>query len=76
MSNLRKKRIDAGLTQKELAAMIRHKDGSKISHTSISNWENMVRVPPVDEMGQLAKILGCTVDELFHEFIYTDKIAG
>ena len=59
--NIKNKRIAAGLTQEEL--------GEKIGYgqSAVANWENGNRSPRPTDLPRLAKILGCTIDELFEE---------
>lgn len=73
MSVLQEQRKKHGLTQSQLAKMIHHKDGSEISLQTVSNWENIKRVPDPYEMKQAAEILNCPVDELFYEFFYNKE---
>lgn len=54
---LRKK---AGVTQSELAEQLGYKTAS-----IIAMWENGERKPPSDKLPELAKILGCSIDDLF-----------
>lgn len=46
------------LTQKELSLMV------GVEQNTISQWESGERLPRADKLPLLAKILGCTVDEL------------
>ena len=47
-----------GLKQKELALKM------GVEQNTISQWESGERLPRADKPPQLAKILGCSVDEL------------
>ena len=38
-----------------------------ISRTSVAMWETGEAMPRADKLPELAKILGCTIDELFAE---------
>ena len=38
-----------------------------ISRTSVAMWETGEAMPRADRLPELAKILGCTIDELFAE---------
>lgn len=58
-------RLKAGLTQEQLA------DRMNMYQSALSQWETGVSAPRADKLPELAKILGCTIDELF-----TEKGAG
>lgn len=58
-------RLKAGLTQEQLA------DRMNMNQSALSQWETGVSAPRADKLPELAKILGCTIDELF-----TEKGAG
>jgi transcriptional regulator with XRE-family HTH domain len=47
------------LTQDELAERL------KISRTTVTMWETGEAMPRADKLPELAKILGCTIDDLF-----------
>ena len=51
-------RLKKQLTQKELAILM------NVDQTAVSQWETGESLPRADKLPQLAKILGCTVDEL------------
>lgn len=38
-----------------------------ISRTSVAMWESGEAMPRADKLPELARILGCTIDELFAE---------
>lgn len=38
-----------------------------ISRTSVAMWETGEAMPRADKLPELARILGCTIDELFAE---------
>lgn len=61
MSNIRKFRKAAGLTQGELA----EKMGTK--QPTVAMWETGAAKPRSDKLPALARILGCSIDELFAE---------
>jgi len=56
--SIKGKREERGLTQTELAGMV------NVGQNTVSQWETGERKPRVDMLMQLAKIFGCTVDEL------------
>ncbi len=58
---IREKRIAKGLTQDELATAL------NIRRTTVSMWETGNSMPRGEVLIKLAKILGCTIDELFGE---------
>lgn len=39
-----------------------------VSRTTVSMWENGSALPRADKLPQLAKIFGCTIDDLFNCF--------
>lgn len=54
-------RETANLTQNQVAAQL------KVTREAVSQWECGIRTPRADKLPDLAKILGCTIDELFEE---------
>jgi transcriptional regulator with XRE-family HTH domain len=59
--NIKNLRERAGITQEEMAAQFR------IDRSAIAKWETGCAKPSVDKLPQLARILGCTIDELYGE---------
>lgn len=57
--NLRAIRESKNMTQDKLAEAL------NISRTSIAMWESGAAMPRADKLPELAKLLGCTIDELF-----------
>lgn len=51
-------RVNANLRQEDIAVAM------KIDRTTVTKWESGDSLPRADKLPQLAKILGCTVDEL------------
>lgn len=49
----------AGLKQTELAQKM------SVLQNSVSNWETEVALPKARDLPLLAKILGCSIDDLF-----------
>ena len=58
MIELRNKRMDKGLTQKQIA------DSLGVEPNTVSQWESGTREPRIVLLPKLAGLLGCTVDEL------------
>lgn len=63
--NIKTLRLNKRLTQGQLATLL------EVDQTAVSQWETGVSAPRADKLPELAKILGCTIDELF-----TEKGAG
>ena len=53
---LRKK---ANISQEEIAKRL------NVTQGAISQWEKGITRPTADKLPELAKILGCTIDELY-----------
>lgn len=58
---IKKLRNEAGLTQKELA------DKINVSFQTVSKWESDLNEPDINNIKQLAKVFGCSVELLFDE---------
>lgn len=58
--NIEQKRKECGLTQKELASML------DVTQGAISQWEQGSVEPSLKYIVMMAKIFGCTVDELIN----------
>ena len=56
--NIKKAREKAGFTQQNLA------DELGVSQSTVATWETQKSLPRTDKLPALAKILGCTIDEL------------
>lgn len=56
--NIKRMREDKGLSQKELA------EGAGVSRPGIAQYERNTKIPNLLTSKALAKVLGCTVDEL------------
>lgn len=52
-------RISRGLTQEELAQKI------NVTQGAISQWEKGLAQPTSDKLPELAKVLRCSIDELY-----------
>lgn len=59
--NIKTLRLNKRLTQGQLATLL------EVDQTAVSQWETGVSAPRADKLPELAKILGCTIDELFIE---------
>ena len=55
-------RMANGLTQTQLATLLGYR-----SSTIITMWESGERRPPSNKLPELAKILGCSIDDLYKE---------
>ena len=56
---LKQRRIERGLTQHQVA------DAMGTGRTAVAMWEAGASMPPAAKLPDLARLLGCTVDELF-----------
>ena len=61
LNGIKEARKKRGLTQIEMAKMMGEKQ------STISMWETGSNIPRASKLPQIAKILGCTVDELFEK---------
>lgn len=59
---IKKLREERGLSQKELALQM-----ETTLQSTISNWESEVALPRTRDLPLLAKVLGCTIGELFEQ---------
>lgn len=59
--NLTPIRKKADITQEQLAKKL------KIDRSTVAKWETGESMPRADKLPRLAKILGCTVDELLKQ---------
>lgn len=57
--NLKSIRKSKGLTQSYIATQL------KIGRTTVAMWESGKSMPTADKLPELARILGCTIDDLF-----------
>lgn len=62
MQTLKRLRIKNNMTQSQLAETMGYS-----SQSIVAMWESGERKPPSDKLPELARILGCTIDELFNE---------
>lgn len=61
---IRERRIDAKLSQPDVSDNFGY-GGSQF----ISNWERGISKPPVEILKTIAKLYGCSANELFEEFL-------
>ena len=61
LPGIRLRRRAAGMTLEELAAEV----GCTLQ--AVSCWERGQTLPTADRLPQLAKVLGCSIDDLFRE---------
>ena len=59
MMRIRELRESAGMTQNVLAVEM------GVSQNTVSCWETEVSLPKARELPRLAKVLGCTISELY-----------
>lgn len=59
--NIKRLRKEAGFTQGQIAELL------SVGQNTVSMWETGCAKPSVDKLPMLAKILGCTIDELYAE---------
>ena len=57
----RERRKKLKMTQAELAEKL------GVRQSTISQWESGISVPRADKLPQLARLLGCSIDELFEK---------
>lgn len=51
-------RLSKNLTQDNLASLV------GVARTTVTMWETGAAMPRADKLTELAKILGCTIDDL------------
>ena len=56
---IRELREAANLQQKQVAAYM------NVLQSTVSNWETEVALPKARELPRLARVLGCSIDDLF-----------
>lgn len=59
INGIKPKRIEAGLSQKQLAEMLR------VTQAAVANWETGTAYPRASQLPELAKALNCSIDELY-----------
>lgn len=58
---IKEKRVEKGLSQIELATEI------GVSQSTVAGWETGSVYPRIDKLLAMAKLFGCTVDELINK---------
>lgn len=58
-NNIKKLRTETGLTQEELAERL------DVCQQAVAKWENGYATPRIEKLIELAKLLGCSIDDLF-----------
>lgn len=68
LPGLRARRMAAGLTLRQEAAEL------GCSPAAVSCWERGETLPTADRLPEIARLLGCTVDELFINYTGTEEV--
>jgi len=63
---IKEKRIEAGLTQQQVASHLGYS-----SPQFISNWERGISHPPIETLKQIGKLYGIPAEELYDVLLYT-----
>lgn len=61
MNKIKQLRKAANMSQRELAARLH------VSQVAVVNWERGIANPSWERAPELAKVLGCSIDDLFAE---------
>ena len=61
MNRIRKLREEKQLTQEGLCKLLH------VTQSAIAKWESGESKPRADKLPELARVLGCTIDDLFQE---------
>ena len=61
MNNLRYLRNNTGLSQLQFAQLI------NVSQQAVTKWETGEALPRADKLPEIAKILHCSIEDLFKE---------
>lgn len=56
---IRQKRENANLSQADLAIQM------GVARSAVANWETEVALPRTRQLPDLARVLGCSIDDLF-----------
>lgn len=63
MNGIKLYREKAGLTQLDLACVL------KVKQASVSRWESGDSMPSADKLPDMARALGCSIDDLYNSEI-------
>ena len=63
MEGLMERRKAAGITQEQVAAAL------NVTQGAVSHWERGEGLPTISNLVKLARLLGCTVDDLMRDVI-------
>ncbi|PKM72228.1 MAG: XRE family transcriptional regulator [Firmicutes bacterium HGW-Firmicutes-16] len=61
MKNLKNRRKMAGLTQVQLAEIL------KVGQSTVAAWESGEAYPTADKLPEIARAVNCTIDDLYVE---------
>ena len=61
MQNLRVRRLDINMTQKAFA------DAVGVKQSTVSLWESGVILPAADKLPAIARMLRCSIDDLYSD---------
>lgn len=61
MNKIKQLREAANMSQRELAARLR------VSQVAVVNWERGIANPSWERAPELARVLGCSIDDLFSD---------
>lgn len=59
MNKIKQLRENANLTQQQLSETL------KIDRSTVAKWETGEAMPRADKLPELAKIFGCSIDDLY-----------
>lgn len=65
---IQNRRKAAGMTMQELA------DRVGVSRAAVFRWEAGDALPQADKLPEISAALGCTIDDLFHDYKATEEI--
>ena len=68
LPGIRAKRKAGGMTLQDLA------DRLGVSGAAVGMWERGETLPAADKLPEIARALGCSIDELFHDHKSTEEI--
>lgn len=68
LPGIRLNRKAAGMTLQDLA------DKLGITGAAVGMWERGETLPAADKLPEISAALGCTIDDLFHDYKATEEI--